>query len=89
MATKTAQQKWRLTHRFVKRQLNVMAREMTHKMLADYATRFGLRGKGEAVTFNAFVVQALIQRSAFSDEARTILKDAEEAYHRDRDLYIN
>ena len=89
MATKDAQHKWRLTHRFVKRQLNVMAREVTHTMLAEYATRFGLRGKGEAVTFNAFVMEALIQRGAYSDEARAILKDAEEAYHRDRDLYIN
>ncbi len=89
MASTSAQQKWRLTHRFVKRQLNVMARETTHRLLGEFAQRFRLRGKGEAVTFSVFVMHALVQRAAYSDEAKAILEDAEQAYHRDRDLYQN
>lgn len=89
MATREAQFKWRLTNKFVKRQLNVMAREHTHRLLDSFAVDFDLRGKGEAVTFAAFVTQALQQRSEFSEEARKILDDAAKAYHRDRDLYIN
>lgn len=89
MATREGQHKWRLTHRYVKRQLNVMAREHIHRKLDEFAARFDLRGKGEAVTFSTFVTQALMQRSEFSEEARRILEDAATAYHRDRDLYIN
>ncbi|MGJ3260771.1 MAG: hypothetical protein ACFE0S_14330 [Rhodospirillales bacterium] len=89
MATREAQHKWRLTNRYVKRQLNVMAREHTHRKLDEFAAEFELRGKGEAVTFCAFVTQALMQRAEFSDEAKKILADAKDAYHRDRDLYIN
>lgn len=89
MATSEAQQRWRQTHKFIKRQLNVMAREHTHRLLAGFASKFKLRGKGEAVTFSAFVTEVLEQRSEFSDEARQILNDAVDAYHRDRDLYIN
>ncbi|MEQ8321675.1 MAG: hypothetical protein RH946_15525 [Rhodospirillales bacterium] len=89
MATREAQHKWRLTNRYVKRQLNVMAREHIHRRLAEFAKSFKLRGKGEAVTFSTFVTHALMQRSEFSDEARKILEDAAAAYHRDRDLYIN
>lgn len=89
MATREAQHKWRLTNRYVKRQLNVMAREHTHRKLDEFAAAFDLRGKGEAVTFSAFVTQVLMQRAEFSDEARKILDDAAAAYHRDRDLYIN
>jgi len=89
MATREAQRKWRLTHRYVKRQLNVMARENTHRLLDSFAERFGLRGKGEAVTFATFVTEALVQRSDFSDEAKRLLEDVAEAYRRDRDLYIN
>ena len=89
MATSEAQQRWRQTHKFIKRQLNVMAREHTHRLLDGFASKFKLRGKGEAVTFATFVTQVLEQRSEFSDEAQKILNDAAEAYHRDRDLYIN
>jgi hypothetical protein len=89
MATRKAQHKWRVTNRYVKRQLNVMAREHTHQRLDEFAQQFDLRGKGEAVTFAAFVTQALLQRGAFSEDAQQILEDAAAAYHRDRDLYIN
>jgi len=89
MATREAQHKWRLTNRYVKRQLNVMAREHTHLLLDEFAQDFDLRGKGEAVTFAAFVTQVLRQRSEFSEVAQKILDDAKDAYHRDRDLYTN
>lgn len=89
MATREAQHKWRLTNRYVKRQLNVMAREHIHGRLDAFASEFDLRGKGEAVTFTTFVTHLLMQRAEFSDEARKILDDAAAAYHRDRDLYIN
>ena len=89
MATREAQHKWRVTNRYVKRQLNVMAREHTHQRLDEFAQQFDLRGKGEAVTFAAFVTQALLQRGAFSKDAQQILEDAAAAYYRDRDLYIN
>lgn len=89
MATSEAQQRWRQTHKFIKRQLNVMAREHIHRLLDGFASKFKLRGKGEAVTFTAFVTQVLEQRSEYSEEAQKILDDAVDAYHRDRDLYIN
>lgn len=66
-----------------------MAREHTHRLLDGFAKTFELRGKGEAVTFAAFVTQMLEQRSEFSEEAKKILDDAADAYHRDRDLFIN
>lgn len=89
MATAEAQFKWRLRNRYVKRQLNVMARESTHRFLDELAEKFDLRGKGEAVTFATFVAQALLQRADFSTDAARIVDDAAAAYHRDRDLYQN
>ncbi len=89
MATAQAQRKWRDRNRFVKRQLNVMARKSVHDDLDTLATDFDLRGKGEAVTFAAFVARALVQRAEFSSDAQRILDDFSEAYHRDRELYIN
>jgi len=89
MATREAQSKWRQTNRYVKRQLNVMAREYIHRRLDAFAGEFDLRGKGEAVTFSTFVTHLLMQRAEFSGEAKKILEDAASAYHRDRDLYIN
>lgn len=89
MATREAQHKWRLTHRYVKRQLNVMAREHTHRLLDRFADLFDLRGKGEAVTFSAFATEALLQRSEYDADTKRLLDDIAEAYRRDRDLYIN
>jgi len=87
MATTTSQKKWRRKHRLVKSQLNVMARKKTHEDLADFAAAFQLRGKGEAVTFAAFLTQALIQRADFDAQASRFLDDFTDAYHRDRDMY--
>jgi hypothetical protein len=89
MATARNQRKWRDKHRLVKRQLNVMARRKVHEHLADFARTFSLRGKGEAVTFACFVTQALMQRADFSVEAARMVSDFAEAYHRDRELYVN
>ena len=87
MATAQAQQKWRDKNRFVKKQLNVMARKLVHEYLDDVASRFALRGKGEAVAFACFVTQALMQRADFNAEAARILDTFTETYHRDRDVY--
>ena len=89
MATAESQSKWRQRNRYVKRQLNVMARESTHRVLDELAEKFDLRGKGEAVTFAAFIAQALLQRADYSSDAARIIDDVAAAYHRDRDLYIN
>ena len=89
MATARNQSKWRDKNRYVKRQLNVMARRKIHEHLSDFSRTFSLRGKGEAVTFACFVTQALMQRADFSAEAARMMSDFSEAYHRDRNLYIN
>ncbi len=87
MATATTQNKWRRKNRLVKSQLNVMAKKQTHEELDEFAGTFWLRGKGEAVTFAAFVTKALIQRAGFDAKAARMLDDFTDAYHRDRDIY--
>lgn len=87
MATAKSQAKWRGKNRFVKRQLNVMARKGIHDNLAGFAEGFGLKGKGESVAFACFITEALIQRSTYDSDARQILEDAATAYRRDRELY--
>ena len=89
MTTAKSQKKWRDKHRMVKTQLNVMARKSVHADLDKLAQSFDLRGKGEAVSFTAFVTCALIQRADYSTEAARMLDDFHEAFHRDRDLYSN
>jgi hypothetical protein len=87
MANPDVQQRWRRKHRFVKRQLNVMARGQTHVALDGFAEHFRLRGKGEAVAFACFVTRALMQRAEYSAEAARMLDDFATGYHRDRDLH--
>ena len=87
MADAPAQHRWRKKYRFVKRQLNVMARSHTHAALDSFASTFRLRGKGEAVAFACFVTRALIQRAEYSAEAAQMLEDFTTGYHRDRDLH--
>jgi len=87
MATTTAQRKWRDKHRFVKKQLNIMARTLIHDYLDDIARRFALRGKGEAVTFACFATQALIQRAQYDAETREMLDILRHTYHEDREVY--
>jgi hypothetical protein len=87
MATVDAQRKWRDKNRFVKHQLNVMARRQIHRYLEDIAGDFGLRGKGEAVTFASFLTRALMQRGDNDDAIRQMLEDYADSYRRDRDIY--
>jgi len=87
MATTRSQKRWRDKHRFVKTQLNVMARRQTHDALAAAAERFGLRGKGEAVAFASVVVRALIQRAEYDPATARMLDDIAAAYHADRDVH--
>lgn len=87
MATTESQTRWRRKNRYVKKQLNVMARGQTHAWLEEVGERFDLRGKGEAVAFSVFVVQWLMQQSAHNGEAARLLALLSEAYHADRELY--
>jgi hypothetical protein len=87
MADSKIQRRWRQKHRFVKRQLNVMARRQTHDSLRGFAQGFRLRGKGEAVAFACFVTRALMQRAEYDVEAARMIDDFALSYHRDRDLH--
>ena len=87
MADPMTQRRWRQKYRFVKRQLNVMARKQTHDALQAFARAFGLRGKGEAIAFACFVTRALMQRAEYSAEAAQMLEDFALGYHRDRELH--
>ena len=89
MATAKTQKKWRRKNHLVKSQLNVVARRSVHEELAALAESYQLRGKGEAVTFAAFMTRALIQRADYNTEAARMLDEFAAAYHRDRDLYQN
>jgi hypothetical protein len=87
MADPATQRRWRQKYRFVKRQLNVMARKQTHDALRVFAQAFRLRGKGEAVAFACFVTRALMQRAEYNAEAAQMLDDFALGYHRDRELH--
>lgn len=87
MATKDAQNRWRAKNRFVKTQLNVMVRRLVHEDLTEVANHFGLRGKGEAVSYASFVTKGLIQFAEHDEQAQRLLELFEQAYERDRDLY--
>ena len=87
MATAKAQRKWREKNRFVKTQLNVMARRLVHDDLDEIAKRQELRGKAEAVSFSSFVAKGLIQYAEHNEEARRLLELFADAFARDRDLY--
>jgi len=87
MATARSQRRWRDKNRYVKTQLNVMARRLVHDDLQAIADRFELRGKGEAVGFASFVTKGIMQYAEHNDEARRLLTLFEDAFSRDRDLY--
>jgi hypothetical protein len=87
MATAKAQRKWRDKHRYVKTQLNVMARKITHEGLREISDFFHLNGKAEAVAFCAYVVRAMKQKSD-GDAATYLYLDALKAgFKRDRDIF--
>ncbi len=87
MATVEAQRKWRNKNKFVKSQLNIMARKQVHEYLDEIAETHNLRGKGEAVTFAVYAMMALIQQGDFNDEADRLHQIFTDSYHRDRDMY--
>lgn len=87
MTSAKSQKKWRDKHRFVKTQLCVMARRLVHDYLDEIARAYRLRGKGEAVTFSAFVTKAMIQRAEFDPTSAELLRVFAETYHADRDVY--
>ncbi|MBK8175604.1 MAG: hypothetical protein IPK66_10185 [Rhodospirillales bacterium] len=87
MTSPQTQARWRRKYRFVKTQLNVMARRQTHDALEQFARTATLRGKGEAVAFACFVTRALMQRAEYNADAAQMLDDFIQGYHRDRDLH--
>ncbi|NQV55891.1 MAG: hypothetical protein HQ503_08540 [Rhodospirillales bacterium] len=87
MATLEAQRKWRRKNKFVKSQLNIMARKNVQDYLAEIADEHDLRGKGEAVAFAVYTTIALIQQGGFNDEAGRLHQLFTDAYHRDREIY--
>ncbi len=87
MATTAAQRRWRDKNRFVKTQLNIMARRIVHDDLNETARVFKLRGKGEAVAFSSFATKGLMQYATHNDEARRLLELFVKSWYRDRDLY--
>jgi hypothetical protein len=87
MATARSQRRWRDKNRYVKTQLNVMARRLVHDDLEAIARHFELRGKGEAVGFASFVTKGIMQYAEHNEEARRLLELFADAFARDRDLY--
>ena len=87
MATAQAQRKWRDKHWFVKRQLNVMARRLIIEYVDEIRYTFGMRGKGEAVAFAAFVTKALMQRAEYDAGTARMLDGFAETFRRDHELY--
>ena len=87
MATVDAQRKWRQKNKFVKRQLNIVARKNIHEFLEDIAQDHQLRGKGEAVAFSVYLTKALIQQGDFNEEANHLHEIITDSYHRDRKIY--
>jgi hypothetical protein len=87
MATTAAQRRWRAKNRFVKTQLNIMARRIVHDDLTNIAEVFQLRGKAEAVAFASFATKGLMQYATHNEEARRLLELFVKAWYRDRDLY--
>ena len=87
MATAKSQHRWRAKNKFVKTQLNVMARRLVHEDLSEIATEQNLRGKGEAVGFASFVTKGLMQYAEHNKEAERLFELFADSYRRDRDLY--
>ena len=87
MATPQAQRKWRDKNRFVKTQLNVMARKVTHDGLVEVAETFGLKGKAEAVAFCAYVVRAIKQKGEHDAPTYLYLDALKAGFRRDRDIF--
>jgi len=87
MATNAAQRRWRAKNRFVKTQLNIMARRIVHDDIAEIARVFQLRGKAEAVAFSSFATKGLIQYATHNEEAQRLLALFVKSWYRDRDLY--
>ena len=87
MATNAAQRRWRAKNRFVKTQLNVMARRIVHDDLGEIARVFQLRGKAEAIAFACFTTKGLMQYATHNDEARRLLELYVKSWYRDRDIY--
>ncbi|MCW8915572.1 MAG: hypothetical protein OQK24_06930 [Magnetovibrio sp.] len=87
MASAQAQRKWRDKHRFIKSQLNVMARKITHEGLEEISEQFGLNGKAEAVAFCTYVVRAMHQKGERDATTFLYLDALKAGFKRDRDVF--
>ena len=87
MAEKKAQKKWRDKYRFVKTQLNVMARKVTHDGLEEIAEAYGLSGKAEAVAFCCFVTRAQIQKGWHEPRSKILMDSMAAGFRGQRDIY--
>lgn len=87
MATTQAQNKWRDKFRFVKTQLNVMARKITHDGLEEIAEIYGLKGKGEALAFCCYVTRAHMQKGWHEPAAKIMMDSMIAGFRGQRDIY--
>ena len=87
MAEARAQSKWRDKYRFVKTQLNVMARKITHDGLDEVAKTYGLKGKGEAVAFCCFITRAQMQKGWNDPKSKMMLDSLVASFRGQRDIY--
>ncbi len=87
MATTEAQRKWRDKNRFVKTQLNVMARKITHDGLDEVAETYGLKGKAEAVAFCCYVARAFMQKGWHNPRDKIMMDSMIAGFRGQRDVF--
>lgn len=87
MADPTAQNKWRDKYRFIKTQLNVMARKITHDGLDDVAKAYKLKGKAEAVAFCCYITRAQMQNGWKDPKSKMLMDSLAAGFKAQRDIY--
>ena len=87
MADTKAQNKWRDKYRFIKTQLNVMARKITHDGLDEVAKEYNLKGKAEAVAFCCFITRAQMQKGWKDPKSKMMLDSLVASFRGQRDIY--
>ncbi|MCK5166106.1 MAG: hypothetical protein KAQ66_02265 [Rhodospirillaceae bacterium] len=87
MAEAKAQNKWRDKYRFIKTQLNVMARKITHDGLEEIASTYNLKGKAEAVAFCCYVTRANMQKGWHNPREKILMDSLVAGFRGQRDIY--
>ena len=88
MVTVEVQKKLRNKYRWSNSRLKFMARRLVGELGANIAAENGLRGKGGAKSFVAYVGRALNQQAEFNHEAAHLYDIFRTSYRRDRSAYI-